>query len=134
MIYNLLAVSLIAADDSVLKHGDDSMPSSNQVDQESESKMFFWPIWTKSAMPLPKDLKRRLDEETSNADSENKMFFWPIWTKSDMPIPSEVDEASENKMFFWPIWTKSDMPIPSEVDEASENKMFFWPIWTKSAM
>merc|ERR1712196_668372 len=94
-------------------------------------------------MPLPKDLKRRLDEETSNADSEGKMFFWPIWTKSDMPIPSEVDEASENKMFFWPIWTKSAMPLPKDLkrrlDEEtsnadSENKMFFWPIWTKSDM
>merc|ERR1719321_348342 len=136
MIYNLLSVSLIAANPLsspyVLKQADDSMPSPKEADAKSEA-------------------------ETSNAPSEGKMFFWPIWTaRSDIPFPTEADPDSENK-------TKSDSQV-TEVnakhdsycwnlcavqrcqDDNScgncicgrskgknvDNKMFFWPIWTKS--
>jgi hypothetical protein len=88
---------------------------------DSQDKMFFWPIWTKSAMPLPQDL------EGEGNDNDNKMFFWPIWTKSAMPLPKDLEgEGNDNKMFFWPIWTArsndfqvSEKPLVKETPKPS---------------
>merc|ERR1719335_1681113 len=145
MIYNLLAVSLIAADSSVLRQVDVSTPSPKEADAiaegktsnaPSEGKMVAWDKFPDQAPDAPHRFWRSLS--LSKADSEGKMFFWPIWTaRSDIPFPTDQD--SENKMFFWPIWTKSDAPLPGhlkirleeETSKAdSESKMFFWPIWT----
>merc|ERR1719240_2080108 len=49
------------------------MPAGMEA-SDSDDKMFFWPIWTKTA-DMPAGMEA--------SDSDDKMFFWPIWTKSD---------------------------------------------------
>merc|ERR1711920_801073 len=64
--------------------------------KNNDNKMFFWPIWTKSAMPLPTDLEE-------SKDNDNKMFFWPIWTaRSNIPFPKDMEEnMDENSKMLW---------------------------------
>jgi len=115
--------------------------------KDNDNKMFFWPIWTKSA-PLPKDLEE-------SKDNDNKMFFWPIWTaRSNIPFPKDMEESkmqishldfkmhlssldfvdaenADGKIVWSPeFWLpRSTFDVH---DDSNNNKKFFWPIWTKS--
>merc|ERR1719421_1300537 len=75
--------------------GEDPLPEVfvQEDHNDSDNKMFFWPIWTKSAMPLPKDLE--------GEGNDNKMYFWPIWTArsnnfqvSEKPLVKETPKPS----------------------------------------
>merc|ERR1719155_183621 len=77
--------------------GEDPLPEVfvQEDHNDSQDKMFFWPIWTKSAMPLPKDLEANiwpLPKDLEGEGNDNKMFgppvFWPIWTTTDSPSRS----------------------------------------------
>jgi hypothetical protein len=60
------------------------------VNKSDHSKMFFWPIWTKSAENPERALSAEAVETPQQGDANesdnDKMFFWPIWTaRSEAP-------------------------------------------------
>jgi hypothetical protein len=90
---------------------------------DSQDKMFFWPIWTKSAMPLPKDAE--------GEGNDNKMFgppvFWPIWTTTDSPSRSHhlgfTARSSDFQVSEKPLIKETPKPSSASVADGVQSEL-----------